>query len=119
MANAGLDGRENVSSDDSFRALAVVSQAIVSHRDLAALFHELAASLHEVVRFDYLAMILHEPAGNTLRLQILEPAEPALLLSAANLRLGESSAGMVWETQQTLLIPHLTKTTRWPHPTEP
>ena len=118
MANAGLDGRANVSSDDSFRALAVVSQAIVSHRDLAALFHELAASLHEVVRFDYLAMILHEPAGNTLKLQILEPAEPSLLRSVVNLPVGESSAGLVWETQQPLIIANIMEHKRWPQQME-
>src|SRR5262249_61185549 len=46
---------------DAHRALLAVSEAIVSHRDLSALFHELAGRLHEVVRFDYLALILHEP----------------------------------------------------------
>src|SRR5260370_13638386 len=112
MANAGLDGRENVSSDDSFRALAVVSQAIVSHRDLATLFHELAASLHQVARFDYLAMIQHEPAGNTLKLQILQPAEPSLLRSVVNLPVGESSAGLLWDTQQPLIISHMTANAR-------
>jgi formate hydrogenlyase transcriptional activator len=118
MANAQLNGLANVSSDDSFRALAVVSQAIVSHRDLGALFHELAASLHEVVRFDYLAMILHEPAGNTLKLQILEPAEPSLLRSVVNLPVGESSAGLVWETQQPLIISNMTEHERWPQQME-
>jgi hypothetical protein len=39
--------------------LLAVSEAIVSHRDLSALFHELASRLHQVVRFDYLALFLH------------------------------------------------------------
>ena len=60
-----------------------VSEAIVSHRDLPALFHELAGRLHQVVQFDYLALVLHEAASNTMRLHVLEslrthPA-PALL----------------------------------------
>ena len=60
----------------AYRALLAVSEAIVSHRDLSALFHELAGRLHQVVRFDYLGLFLHEAASNTLRLHVLEPAEP-------------------------------------------
>jgi formate hydrogenlyase transcriptional activator len=71
-----------------------------------------------VVRFDYLAMILHEPAGNTLKLQILEPAEPSLLRSVVNLPVGESSAGLVWETQQPLIIANITEHKRWPQQME-
>ena len=53
-----------------------VSEAIVSHRDLPALFHELAGRLQQVVRFDYLALVLHEAATNTMRLHVLETTEP-------------------------------------------
>ena len=90
MPNAGLDGRVNISSDDSFRALAVVSQAIVSHRDLATLFHELATSLHEVVRFDYLGLMLHEADDNTLRLHVLEPPAPTQPAAAVRIPVDET-----------------------------
>jgi hypothetical protein len=33
-------------ADQRYRALLAVSEAIVSHRDLSALFHELAGRLH-------------------------------------------------------------------------
>jgi hypothetical protein len=52
--------------------LLAVSQAIVSHRELFALFHELAGRLYQVVRFDYLALYLHETTSNTMRIHVLE-----------------------------------------------
>src|ERR1700737_176610 len=51
MTGAGVDGQA-AAADDRYRALLAVSEAIVSHRDLAALFHELAGRLHQVGRFD-------------------------------------------------------------------
>src|SRR6266404_6097586 len=59
-----------------YRALLAVAEAIVSHRDLQALFHDLAGRLHLVVRFDYLACVLHDATGNTMPLHILETTEP-------------------------------------------
>ena len=61
---------------DPYRALLAVSDAIVSQRDLHALFHELAGRLRQTVRFDYLSLVLHEAATNTMRLHVLETSEP-------------------------------------------
>jgi hypothetical protein len=58
--------------DYKYQTLLAVSEAIVSHRDLSALFHELAGRLHQVVRFDYLGLALHEATSNTLRVHLLE-----------------------------------------------
>jgi len=65
-----------LSADRQYRALLAVSEAIVSQRDLSTLFHELADRLHQVVRFDYLAVLVHEAATNTMRLHVLEALEP-------------------------------------------
>ena len=54
MASAPLNPQA-VSTDHKYQALLAVSEAIVSHRDLSALFHELAGRLHQAVRFDYSA----------------------------------------------------------------
>ena len=62
---------------DRYRALLAVSEAIVSHRDLSALFHELAGRLHQVVRFDYLGLCLHEATSNTMRMHVLEGPWPS------------------------------------------
>ena len=75
MTAAHVDGPATASREP-YRALLAVSEAIVSHRDLSALFHELAGRLHQVVRFDYLGLVLHEAASQTMRLHILEGREP-------------------------------------------
>ena len=54
MASAPSDAQAQ-SADQRYRALLAVSEAIVSHRDLSALFHELAGRHHQVAPFDYLA----------------------------------------------------------------
>jgi hypothetical protein len=77
MASALTDAQAQ-STDLKYRALLDVSEAIVSHRDLSALFHELAGRLHQVVRFDYLGLALHEATSNSLRIHLLEGAEPVL-----------------------------------------
>jgi hypothetical protein len=53
-----------------YLALLAVSEAIVSHRDLSTLFHELASRLRQVANFDYLSLVLHEAASNTMRLHV-------------------------------------------------
>ncbi|HLJ93853.1 MAG TPA: hypothetical protein VKU02_11760 [Gemmataceae bacterium] len=54
MASAPLNPQAP-STDHKYQALLAVLEAIVSHRDLSALFHELAGRLHQVVPFGYLA----------------------------------------------------------------
>ena len=81
MTTAHMDGQVTAPGD-AYRALLAVSEAIVSHRDLSALFHELAGRLHQVARFDYLVLHLHEAESDTMRLHILEPSEPAVPRSA-------------------------------------
>jgi formate hydrogenlyase transcriptional activator len=93
--------------------LAVV-EAIISHRDLHGLFHDLADRLHQVVRFDYLILVLHDRANHTMRRHILEPSDPSPLQAPAALPVEEGPAGWVWQTQQPLVISNLEEETRWP-----
>src|SRR5438034_8330122 len=75
MGNVERNGQE-LSACQQYQTLLAVSEAIVSHRDLATLFHDLAGRLHLVVRFDYLACVLHDAPSNTMALHILETTEP-------------------------------------------
>jgi formate hydrogenlyase transcriptional activator len=113
MTNADLDGQATA-VDDRYRALLAVSEAIVSHRELSALFHELAGRLKQVVRFDYLGLLLHEAESNTLRVHVLEPPEPAMLSTCLNDPVAEMPAGLAWQTQQSLIIPCVAEEKRWP-----
>jgi formate hydrogenlyase transcriptional activator len=94
--------------------LLAVSEAIVSHRDLSALFHELAGRLRQVVRFDYLALVLHEAATNTMRLHVLETVEPVPPGTVIVLPPEEDPAGLVWQTQQALITSRVEELRRWP-----
>src|SRR5580704_9520718 len=110
MTSADLDGQATA-VDDRYRALLAVSEAIVSHRDLSALFHELAGRLQQVVRFDFLGLYLHQAEGNILRLHVLEPPVASVSVS---LPLGETPAGLVWQTQQPFILSNLAEDQRWP-----
>src|SRR5271166_4103599 len=112
MTAAHGDGQATASCE-LYRALLAVSEAIVSHRDLSALFHELAGRLHQVVRFDYLGLFLHEAASHTMRLHILEAWEPTPH-HWVEFPVGESPPGLVWQTQQPLILSDVAEERRWP-----
>jgi formate hydrogenlyase transcriptional activator len=97
-----------------FGALLAVSEAIVSHRDLAALFHDLAGRLHLVVRFDYLVCLLHDATNNTMRLHVLESVEPFPGPVPGPLSVDHDPAGLVWQSQQPLNISNVAEDDRWP-----
>src|SRR5271166_5771884 len=113
MTSAHLDGQAS-GTGEPYRALLAVSEAIASHHDLPALFHELAGRLHQVVRFDYLALILHEAATNTMRLHVLEASEPTPHPPVIALLVEDDPAGLVWQTQQPLIISSVAELRRWP-----
>ncbi len=97
-----------------YRTLLAVSEAIVAHRDLHALFHDLAGRLHQVLRFDYLALVLHDAASNTVRSHILETEERAPSPRLSPFPLEDDPAGWVLETQRYLIVANLAEETRWP-----
>src|SRR6202162_2245736 len=103
MGNLERDGRE-LSARQHYRTLLAVSEAIVSHRDLATLFHDLAGRLHLVVRFDYLACVLHDATSNTMPLHVLEPTEPLPAQAPRPTSVEEDPAGIVLQTQHPLIV---------------
>jgi formate hydrogenlyase transcriptional activator len=95
MESTPLDGQATAIGD-RYRALLVVSEAIVSHRDLSALFRALAGRLQQVAHFDYLGLHLHEAESGTMHLHVLEPLALAVLVSGLRFPVEESPAGVVW-----------------------
>jgi formate hydrogenlyase transcriptional activator len=120
MQDAGkMDGSVQTSSglDHSgrqFEALLEVSEAIAQQRDLKALFHELSERLHAVLQFDFLALVLHNPATNTMRLHILETHEPHESESASEFPVDASPSGWVWQNQQPFVSLDTSKDPRYP-----
>jgi formate hydrogenlyase transcriptional activator len=88
-----------------YQALLGVSDSIVSHRDLRALFHDLAQLLRSVLQFDHLSVRLHDPQRNVMRRHILEGSSPAEL--DHELPVHGSLAGWVWENQQPALFENI------------
>src|SRR5882762_6385597 len=113
MRDLERDGQELFASQQ-YRTLLAVSEAIVSHRDLATLFHDLAGRLHQVVRFDYLACVLHEATSNTMRLHILETTEPIPAQAPRAFSVEEDPAGSVWQAQHPLIVSNVAQESRWP-----
>jgi formate hydrogenlyase transcriptional activator len=108
MTSAPFGGQAGATSEP-YRALLAVSEVIVSYRDLSELLNELAGRLQQVAGFDYLALVLHEAASNTMRLHVLGASEPTTLRPAIALPPDDDPAGLVWQTQQPLIIANVSE----------
>ena len=96
-----------------YRSLLDVAESISLNRDLPALFEDLAQRLRGVVLFDYLNLVLHVPERNTMRLRVLtstRPTDPSFLETPVD----ETPSGLVWQTQQPLVIHDIDQETRYP-----
>ena len=109
LVNSGLE-----QSERQFEALLEVSEAIAQQRDLKALFHELSERLHAVLQFDFLALVLHNPANNTMRLHILETHEPHETESSGEFPVEATPSGWVWQNQQAFVTSDTSKDVRYP-----
>ncbi len=97
---------------DRYRALFAVADAIASHRDLNDLFRELASRLAHAVRFDALSLVLHDSATDVMRLHLIELAEALSTPITIVLSPADDPAGVVWQTQQALIISKLSELER-------
>ena len=101
-------------SERQFEALLAVSETIVQQHDLKALFHDLSEGLHSVLSFDFLALVLHDPASNTMRLHTLETREPHEAEPQKQFPVENHPAGWVWENQRPFLTLDTEKDVRYP-----
>ena len=99
---------------DRLRLLLEVSESIASYRDLGELFKELSLRLPHLVPFDFINLVLHDPARDVMRLQILTTDEPSTIRPGHETPVDESPAGWVWKTQQPLMISDLLEERRFP-----
>jgi len=99
---------------ERYQALLEVAQAISAHRDLHALFLDLAQRLPSVVHVNFVALMLHDPVRNTMRLHTIQANVPADLVGGHEGPIEDSPAGLVWQTQQPILVPNLDEERRWP-----
>jgi formate hydrogenlyase transcriptional activator len=101
------DGRQ-------LEALLDVSETIAQQRDLRGLFHHLSERLHTVLPFDFLVLVLHDAARNTMRLHIREANLPDEIEEQSELLIADSPAGWVWQHQQPFISLDASSDTRYP-----
>jgi formate hydrogenlyase transcriptional activator len=108
------DGAKTLSTSRKYSTLLEVAEAIVSHRDLPALFHDLAGRLHRVARFDYLALTLRDDRSSTMQFHLLETSEPVPPPPGPTpLPDEEQPAWWVWKNQQPFIFSDLEQESRW------
>ena len=95
-------------------ALLEVAESISQHRDMAALFHDLAERLHCVVDFDFLTLILHDAVRNAMRLHILETRLPTPVKTGSETPMEGHPSGWVWQTQQPFVVSDTEEDRRFP-----
>jgi formate hydrogenlyase transcriptional activator len=108
------EGGKADSSLEQYRALLEVSESIALHRDLGPLLHDLAGRLHRVVPFDFICLVLPQPASKTARLHVLESLVPTRAQPGLELPLDEAIVKILWEEQQPLVIPNVDEEERFP-----
>src|SRR5215475_2160681 len=101
-------------SRDQYRTLLEVAEAIAVHRDLSELFQDLAQRLPRIVPFDYINLVLYDPACHVMRLQLLVTPEPSTISPGLELRVDGSPGGLVWQTQQPLMVEDVAQEDRFP-----
>jgi formate hydrogenlyase transcriptional activator len=87
--------------------LSEVSQAISTHRDLSALFRDLARRLPAVVPFEYIALFLHDPAKNVMRIHMLGTADGDSIPPGTEVPVEESFSGLALTSQQPVIVPRM------------
>ena len=109
-----LHHQDLIHGRDRLRLLLEVSESIASHRDLEELFRDLARRLPQIVPFDYINAVLHEPARDVMRLRLLVTATPSTISPGLELSVDESPGGLVWKTQRPLTVNDITQEPRFP-----
>ena len=97
-----------------YKSLLDVSRAIASTQDQTELFSELAHHLRQVVRFDFLNVLLHEPAHDVMRLYLLEGVRHRNIEPGAEFPINESFAGWVWQNHKPYIINNVDEETQFP-----
>src|SRR5438270_3923801 len=97
-----------------YEALLEALESLTRHDDLSRLFHELAQRLRKVVEFDFISVMLHDPAGDVMRLHILESEQPMNIGLGPSLPPSQSPGGWVWRSQEPMVISDYDQETRFP-----
>ena len=114
FAMKDLAGNAVPASCQQYQALLDTAEAIVAHRDLTALIHDLAGRLRTVVNFDALVIVRHDAEANQMQRYVFDRAEPLPADAPAAFAVEDDPGGLVLQTQQPLLFSTIADAARWP-----
>jgi formate hydrogenlyase transcriptional activator len=81
---------------------------------LGELLRDLAQRLPQIVPFDYINVVLHESARDVMRLWLLVTSQPSTISPGLELPVDESPGGLVWKTQEPLMVEDVAIESRFP-----
>ncbi|MEW6248310.1 MAG: sigma 54-interacting transcriptional regulator [Nitrospirota bacterium] len=99
---------------DQYQTLLEVTEAISTRHNLPDLFHDLAQRLPRVAPVNFVALSLYDAERNLMRLHTLQTNVPAEIVGGHEEPLEETPTGLVWRTQQPLIIQDISDEQRWP-----
>jgi formate hydrogenlyase transcriptional activator len=97
-----------------YATLLEVSKSIVSHKNLAELFHDLSERLKGLLNFHFFALVLCDPARNVMRMHVLETATPPTVRPGDEFGMDESPSAVAWSTQEPFIIEDTEGDARFP-----
>jgi formate hydrogenlyase transcriptional activator len=97
----------------SAQALLEVWESIALHRDLPALIHDLKQRLSRLVNFNSIWLVMHDSARDKMRLHILGTPQ-GMEVDVIERSVEDSPSGLVWQTQQPLIVADTMKETSFP-----
>jgi formate hydrogenlyase transcriptional activator len=97
-----------------YEMLLAVAEAIAAHRDLQSLLHDLAGRLREFVRFDHVALIQHDADNDRMQRYAFDHTGPLTAELPTAFAVDDTPAGLVWRTQQPLVLSRLAEAAAWP-----
>ena len=100
---------------ESYEALLEAIETLTRHEDLPTLFHELAPRLKRVVPFDFISVMLYDSGLQMMRLHILESDRPLDLTMGPDHPPAESPGGLVWQSQEPMIVSDYDAEKRFPH----
>ena len=102
-------------TDLKYKILLEVSETVSKSRDLHTLCRNLAKLLPQIVKVDFMALDLHDPQRNVIKLFHIEANVPADIIGGHEINMDEHPAGTVFKTQKPLLVSDITQDNRYPY----
>jgi formate hydrogenlyase transcriptional activator len=107
------DGR-SVDAAQQDRTLLAVTEAIVAHRDLQALLHDLAGRLRDVVTFDHVVLVRHDADNRLMHRYVFDHTEALPAQPPVSIPVDDDPGGEVMRTQRPILFSNEAEIARWP-----